>query len=354
MRDKIISISFVLIIATFGIINIIAPDILISESERRNLEQLPEITFDSVMDTSYMEKLDSYLLDQFILRDTFRSIKANVNYNLLLQLDNNDIYIKDDYIFKTEYPTNYDSIKNFNNKINDIISNIPNENIFIGIIPDKNYYLNEQLFLQIDYEYLFNYIKENNNASYIDLTYQLTLDDYYKTDTHFKQESLKPIVDTLSQNLNFNYNFNYTYNQINDFYGVYYGQAALNLKPDVITYLTSESINTAKVNYLDETGLVYTLNKDTLDKYEIYLNGAQPFIEIINENANSNKELVIFRDSFSSSLTPLLIESYTKITLIDTRYITSDIYNELITFDNQDILFLYSTLIVNNSSTLKN
>jgi len=62
---------------------------------------------------------------------------------------------------------------------------------------------------------------------------------------------------------------------------------------------------------------------------------------------------VLFRDSFGSSLAPLLIEFYSKITLIDMRYINSNNYLEMIEFDNQDVLFLYSTLIVNNSSTLK-
>ena len=48
---------------------------------------------------------------------------------------------------------------------------------------------------------------------------------------------------------------------------------------------------------------------------------------IYNENSFNDKELIIFRDSFASSLTPLLIKYYSKITLIDNRYI--DIKNFL-------------------------
>ena len=90
-----------------------------------------------------------------------------------------------------------------------------------------------------------------------------------------------------------------------------------------------------------------------MDSYDIFLDGASSYIEITNELNNSGRELVIFRDSFSSSLAPLLIEHYSKITLIDIRYISSNEYLKLINFNNQDVLFLYSTLIVNNSSTLK-
>ena len=85
----------------------------------------------------------------------------------------------------------------------------------------------------------------------------------------------------------------------------------------------------------------------------MYLDGASSFIEIYNDNSNSDKELIMFRDSFASSLTPLLTKYYKKVTLIDTRYINSSNYLNLVEFNNQDILFIYSTLIVNNSGTLK-
>ena len=71
------------------------------------------------------------------------------------------------------------------------------------------------------------------------------------------------------------------------------------------------------------------------------------------EFITGNLELLIFRDSFGSSITPLLIPYYSKITLIDNRYINSKNFVKYIEFTNQDILFLYSTMIVNNSFSLK-
>ena len=46
--------------------------------------------------------------------------------------------------------------------------------------------------------------------------------------------------------------------------------------------------------------------------------------------ADTEKELVIFRDSFGSSISPLLINYYSKITIIDNRYISSNNYLNLI------------------------
>ena len=89
------------------------------------------------------------------------------------------------------------------------------------------------------------------------------------------------------------------------------------------------------------------------DPYEMFLGGSKSLITIENPDALSDKELIIFRDSFGSSLTPLLIESYSKITVIDIRYIMSSNLGMFVDFDNQDVLFMYSLPVLNNSSTIK-
>ena len=356
MKNKILSILFVLFLVIFFILNITVSDKEISKSERRKIKEFPKVTISNIIDGKVMEDFDEYATDQFILRDTFRNIKANVNYNLLRKLDNNGIYVINDYIFKSEYPTNKKSIDNFVNKINYIQSFLtPNNNTYISIIPDKNYYVKSNKYLNIDYDYLYKEIKKIN-SNYIELRDILELNDYYKTDTHWKQENLCKVVNRLGEYLEFSTECIYDKKRYDNFYGVYLGQSALNIKPDKLTYLISDTILDSDVYYLENNKInkVYIEeNLNNLDSYDIYLDGASSYIEIKNNKNKSNKELVIFRDSFGSSLSPLLIEFYSKIILIDIRYINSNEYLNLIDFFNQDVLFLYSTLIVNNSSTLK-
>ena len=77
-------------------------------------------------------------------------------------------------------------------------------------------------------------------------------------------------------------------------------------------------------------------------------------ITIENDKAKSDKELYIFRDSYGSSLTPLLIDEYKKITMIDLRYISSMALNSLVEFkEGQDVLFILCSDVVNNSKILK-
>ena len=93
--------------------------------------------------------------------------------------------------------------------------------------------------------------------------------------------------------------------------------------------------------------------KNSSDKYDIYLSGAVPILKIENPNGILNKELIVFRDSYGSSLVPLLVEEYQNVTVIDTRYVSPKILDKYVEFENKDILFIYSTLLINNSISLK-
>ena len=353
MKNKIITITFISFILFFSVFHILKVDQIISMTERRYLAKFPEFKFNG----EYITRVEKYLLDHFPYRDNFRNIKANFNYKILNRLENNDIYLKDNYIFKSNYPTNKKSINNFikqTQKIENLLTE--NNKTYMMIIPDKNYYLEDEKFLQIDYNYIYNELK-NIKASFIDIREIMKLQDYYETDTHWKQENLLKVVNKMNEVMNFDYQeLTYEKKCYERFYGVYYGESAMKRVPEQLCYLTNNIIEKVNVSYLENKNLTTVYNTENLyglDSYEVYLDGASAFIEINNKEHLEEKELVVFRDSFGSSIIPLLIPYYSKITIIDNRYINSDYFFKFINFDKEDILFLYSTLIVNESSTLK-
>ena len=69
MKNKILTILFILVIFGFGLLSIIMKDKEISSFERRKLASFPELK------KGFAEELDSYLLDQF----TFRNELINLN-----------------------------------------------------------------------------------------------------------------------------------------------------------------------------------------------------------------------------------------------------------------------------------
>ena len=352
MKNKIITILFITYLGLFSILGIIFKDKEISSSERRKLSTFPDIKLNS----EYISKVDKYFLDHFPFRDEFRGIKAIYNLKVLNTLDNNGVYLKDNYVFKSIYPTDKKSISKFINHVNEMSSLFPNSKIYTMIIPDKNYYLEDNNFLSIDYDYIYEEVKKLDN--FIDIRDVLELSDYYETDTHWKQDKILDVVKRMSTVMDFNYfDISYDKNYYDKFYGVYYSEgAAFRKGPEKLTYLTSDLFNNVTVKYLENSTFngIYNKNKLTgMDSYDVYLDGASSFIEIVNNN-NFDNELIVFRDSFGSSLVPLLIPYYSKITVIDNRYIGSKYFMDLVDSNNPDILFSYSTLIVNDSGTLKN
>ena len=83
------------------------------------------------------------------------------------------------------------------------------------------------------------------------------------------------------------------------------------------------------------------------------MSGSRSLLTVENPQATTDRELILFRDSFGSAIAPLLVQGYAKITLVDIRYIQIDVLDRFLTFEGQDVLFLYSTLVLNNSSTIK-
>jgi hypothetical protein len=142
-----------------------------------------------------------------------------------------------------------------------------------------------------------------------------------------------------------------------DFYGVYASRAPKPLDPETIYYLTNGNLENVKVIDWENGGReisLYDMEKaHGKDAYDMFLSGELSKVTIENPNAKTDRELVVFRDSYGRSLLPLMVEDYAKITIIDIRYQIPQILLMGVNFENADVLFLYSTLILNNSSELK-
>lgn len=361
LKDILAPSIFILIIFTFAILGVVLKDKDVSYSERRKYDKFPKITFEDLTDGSFFTDLESYLQDQFPLRDVFRGVKSFTALNIFNMEDVNGLFLNGDEIYYTEYPLNekniYSAAEKFN-KIYDMYLNDTNR-CYFGIIPDKTYYAPEKK-LYMDYRKLEDIMCENvKNMQYIDLFSVLGKDDYYLSDAHWKQQNLQNVVDTLAENMDFEGAdlTQYTQKDLGPWKGVYHGRISMFTQQDSLIYLTNDIIENATVfNYENnkEEKVYFDRLYSDIDPYSVFLKGPASLMKITNNNADTDKELIIFRDSFGSSLAPLLIESYKSITLVDIRYISASyLENFDIEFENKDVLFLYSTTILNNSVGLR-
>lgn len=333
----------------------------VSAAERRKLEQFPSLTVQTLLDGRFMTKFETFTQDQFPLRESFRRLKAGFHYGLLRQLDNNGIYLAQGSAAKLEYPLNEKSLMGAVEKFQNIYERYLKDTtgkIVISAAPDKGYYLAQANgFPAMDYESMFDALRAIPWAQYVDLTDTLSADCYYATDTHWRQETLLGAAEKLAQALKADIEDDYRPTALErPFYGVYSGQAAVPLKPDTLWLLESDTLDGCTVRN-DETGAltsVYDRTKlDSWDLYDVFLSGPAAVLEVENPAASTQRELIVFRDSFGSSLVPLLVPGYARVTLLDIRYVPTQYLEQVVTFKNQDVLFLYSTLVLNQSAMLK-
>lgn len=332
-----------------------------SFSERRKLAELPVFTVESVLKGRYMQQAEEYVTDHFPFRDKWRSLKANVSLSILRKSDTNGIYEKDGYLCAMEYPMNKASIERAGELFKGIYHKYLMDkevNVYCSVIPDKSCFLAEDKFLSMDYGYFMEKVyAQTEFAQPIPIHEMLELSDYYRTDTHWKQEEIADVARYLAEVMGTKLKQEYRVETlVSPFYGVYYGQAALSTEPDVISYCTNGILEDCKVFDYENNReiLLYDLSKaEGRDPYEMFLGGNISLVTIDNPNAQTDKELVVFGDSFARSLLPLMAEGYAKITLVDIRYLPSAYIGNYFTFTNQDVLFMYSTSVLNNSITLK-
>lgn len=363
MKNKIIVAIFLSCLLAGLFLILLLPDAEVSRSERRRLAQFPPFSLSAMVDKDWTGDFEEYLLDQFPARDTFRSIKAYVNFYLFRQSDNNGVYLGEDgHVFKNEYPLNEASVTRFAQRLNAVYGQyLQGKNVYYTVVPDKARYSKAaQKHLLISYERQLQLVQEtiNGDIAFIDIFGALSLDAYYHTDIHWRQERLQGVVDTLGAKMGFTAkNEGLAANDYFPFYGGYYGQAGLNLEPDTLVYLTGSMIDGLLVEdfqYPDRAGVYYADGLGGMDSYDVYLNGATPLITITNPAVQNGRTLVIFRDSFTSSLAPLLAEAYETITLVDLRYISSALVGSYVDFESaDDVLFIYGEQVLNNSAMLR-
>ena len=234
-----------LFLAGFLLAAILTPDRTDSLSERRKLAQRPALRASAVADGTYMTAFEKYTLDQFPLRDSFRALKAFFSGDILRQLDNNGVYAAGGHLAKLDYPVNTDLVRHAAERFSAVYETYfagVGANVYYSVVPDKNYFLAEQNgYPAMDYELLTDTMRAGMTfAEYIDLFDTLSLDMYYRTDTHWRQETLGETAAAIAAAMGASLPAEYeTVDVSSAFRGVYAGQYALPVEPDALRSRTA-------------------------------------------------------------------------------------------------------------------
>ena len=286
-----------------------------------------------------------------------------------------DVFVMDGHLSEVVYPLKENMVNyatSLFTQIHDSYLADGDHKIAAAIVPDKNVYLTASAAYTdgkladvpvMDYAAMTELFKNGTSAwaEFIDLTSTLSLSDYYYTDMHWKQESIGETAKAICAAFGLQLSFTADTNAFtaHPFVGSYTEKPLKSeVTTDTLQYLTSDLLNsvtvTDYVGGVPQGGVLYNTAITAEQKtYDLFISGPMPLQVLTSPNAATDRELIIFRDSFGSAIAPYFCEQYAKVTLVDLRYLGSGALADYIDFDDQDILFLYSTHILNSAMILK-
>lgn len=330
-KDLFTVILFCLFVGSILLACIFLPDREFSELENRNLTPVPELTKNRITSGRFMTEAETYVSDQFVLRDLWVGAKAFCEH-ISGKKENNDVYFASDgaLIRRVEEPSAAQVEKNVG-YLNGFLENV-DVPVYFGLIPTAATVLEEKLPTgapSADEKAWIQTIYAASNAENIDLTAALEQHKeeyiYYRTDHHWTSlgafYGANALLSALGQaQLKLS---DYTPTQVSDsFLGTSYSAAgAWWTAPDVITAYVPEAGKEVTSNFTgrEEQGALYVSKQlEVKNKYAYFLGGNQPLC-VIRSQADGPKLLVI-RDSYSDCLAPFLAERFSQVHLFDLRY----------------------------------
>jgi|GEM_PF-2514630 len=357
---------FIIIICGLTVPGLFKEPAEISISERRKLAQSPEISVEAIFNGSFAEDYREFLQDQAVLREDFRAIKSFVERKILLKKENNEVYVVDNNLYDKFYGINQRYIERDATLINNIKDSIDSDKIYLSVIPSKAQMLDRSKYLLSDQNFIANHLKQNVNAAYVDLMGLATKGNenlYYVTDHHWTTEGAIQAYKILIAAMGYEPITDYTFELVTDSYvGSNYGKAASkSIEKDRIYLAHNEYLDNMMVrryetldNYKDFDSIYFRNEIGSLDPYDVFIGGLGPITVIENDRAQSDEELIMFKDSYSHSLAPFLAQHFKKVTLFDLRYVRKELIFQNFDLSGKTVLFIYSTTILNTDPQILN
>lgn len=363
-----LTLCFLFCFLIFGITgwSFVIPVKSFSENENRFLAQMPIFSKQALLDGTYTKEYETFITDQFPLRDAWITLKTMSERAMLKQESNGVYFGRDGYLIETharsevneeQLKTNTERLLTF---LERTVEQLGKEHVSVMLVPTANTILTNKLppfasgFDQIGYiQKLQSKLKKNHmDEILVDVTSALYNHNeeeiFYRTDHHWtalgayyayeewiQSRKLEPIK------LN-------SYNPIevtSKFYGTIYSKVNTKVKPDSIVIYEPKEEKKYQVNYNMGEWVADTLYDEKQlegkDKYAIFLGGNNAVVSIKSENKNG-KKLLIIKDSYAHCFTPFVVDHYEETQMIDLRYFNMLVSDYIDKEGFDDVLFLYN------------
>lgn len=379
----------ILLIGLFALISIAVPVATIissaqlpenafSENENRYLEKMPKFNFDTVTDKTFMTKFENYFSDRIVMREQWISLMNDFD-RLLGKKEIKGIFTEDGRMMQSWRTSDY-SVDSVNKnlaamekfaekypKMKMYFMLAPNaQEIYSDTLPANCGAADQKLFIKNCYDSLPSITGIDVYSGLLAAKNEYI---YYRTDHHWTSYGAYIGYKSAASAMKFTA---YSEDKFsiehasNEFRGTLYSKTLDNgITPDTIDiYTLANNEPQVKVSVYksgaepDSTysSLYFREFLDVKDKYSTFLGQNVPRIDIDSEipQENDKGSLLIIKDSYAHSLIPFLTKNYSHITVLDLRYINSDLSNIGVSLkDYENVLFMYNVITFSQDTNVK-
>ena len=346
-------------------------DRAVSPLENRNLQQQPALTVPDLLSGRFETRFDSYISDQFPLREGWIALKSALD-RMAGRTESNNVFLgKDGYLIQgfrapdaVDYRRTMDALTDFLDRHDDLPQ-------YVMIAPTAVTVLADRLPALADAGDEGGYIDRleedlsETPATFIDLrpAFARARGDtrlYYRTDHHWtsdgarlaylelaKAAGLPADTDSFERRLLSN-RFQGTLSAASGF--------RMNQSEDMWAYVPGDGAPRTVVTWVNENRRSASLFRDecldTRDQYAVFLGGNFPEVRIETTVANG-RTLLVLKDSYANCMLPLLAQGFQKIVVVDPRYFTGDLEVLMEAEGANEVLILYNAETLAEDTALR-
>lgn len=322
-----------------------------SAMEKRYLAEPPELKNQDLTDWTFSDEMEAYLADQLPLRDLLVGMDAYMEEASGRQVASEIWVDKDGYLMERPVEQSPEQLAEHLRTLNEFA--LANGITATLMVPPSTGYVRQSRLPRAQRIYedaeILAQIREADlpGIAFLDLTDALAGDMFYRTDHHWNakgayaaylryaaQRGYEPFAPE-----------EFTITTHEEFYGTTYARSALWLtQPDTLEMWDLGRALTVSFSDAQQTydSLFFPKYLGEHDQYPVFLDGNHPLTTVCSLDDRSGKTLLLIKDSFANSLTPLLVGHYAKIILVDPRY-DHDEVSQLVREQSVDeILIVYS------------
>lgn len=344
--------GMILLVTLFGLLT---KDRVFSPNENRNLAQRPKITISAIVDGTFLSDLSTYYADQFPGRDSWLSIQLWLN-KLMGSKEAGGVYLcKDHYLMQIPGQPNEVYLKKNLADMEAFAKTYPEVNMVAAIVPNAVTVYADKLPKNAPVRDQREDLKQLDAAltqvKFVDVTKTLcdknTEELFYRTDHHWTSlgaayafEKIAPALNLKAPALS-----DYIRYTVSDtFEGTLSSKSGSHKVTDKVELFVPKT----KVEYFvqrpDTEAICSMYNREALDAkdhYTVFFGGNYPRIDI-STTAETQKNLLVFKDSYANCFIQFLYPYYENITIVDPRYYYDNVETIMKTGGITDVLFLYN------------